>query len=91
MTLYREINFENDVCAHLGANGWLYDEGDAQNYDCPRALHTPAVLAWLQATQPQAWDEETGEQIILAVSRSDDDGDQHWVAPSLLSIDKSIL
>jgi type I restriction enzyme R subunit len=26
MSLHKEINFENDVCAHLGANGWLYEE-----------------------------------------------------------------
>lgn len=45
----------------------------------------PIVIKWGYK------DEETGEQIILAVSRGDDDGDQHWVAPSLLSIDRSIL
>lgn len=56
MSLHKEINFENDVCTHLGANGWLYAEGDAQNYDRPRALYAPDVLAWLQATQPQAWE-----------------------------------
>ena len=56
MSLHKEINFENDVCEHLGANGWLYEEGDAQHYDRPRALYTPDVLAWLQATQPQAWE-----------------------------------
>ncbi len=56
MNLHKEINFENDVCAHLGANGWLYEEGDAQHYDRPRALYTPDVLAWLQTTQPQAWE-----------------------------------
>jgi len=27
MSLHKEINFENGVCAHLGANGWLYEEG----------------------------------------------------------------
>jgi type I restriction enzyme R subunit len=56
MSLHKEINFENDVCTHLAANGWLFAEGDAQNYDRPRALYTPDVLAWLQATQPQAWE-----------------------------------
>ena len=56
MSLHKEINFENDVCTHLGANGWLYEDGDAQHYDRPRALYAPDVLAWLQATQPQAWE-----------------------------------
>ena len=56
MSLHKEINFENDVCEHLGANGWLYEEGDARSYDRPRAVYAPDVLAWLQATQPQAWE-----------------------------------
>ncbi len=29
-------------------------------------------------------DEATGEKIIIAVTRADDDGDEHWVDPSLL-------
>mgnify|MGYP001545018799 CR=1 FL=1 len=33
MTLHTEIHFENDVCDHLAAHGWLYAEGDAANYD----------------------------------------------------------
>src|SRR5512139_2873292 len=56
MSLHREIQFENDICAHLGANGWLYAEGDAQGYDSARALFPADVLAWVQATQPKAWD-----------------------------------
>ena len=56
MSLHKEINFEDDVCEHLGANGWLYEEGDARSYDRPRAVYAPDVLAWLQATQPQAWE-----------------------------------
>jgi hypothetical protein len=31
--------------------------------------------------------EETGEKVILAISRSDDDGDKHWVADGLLHAD----
>src|SRR5512139_983983 len=56
MSLHREIQFENDICAHLGANGWLYAEGDAQGYDGARALFPADVLAWVQATQPKAWE-----------------------------------
>ena len=33
MSLDKKINFENDVCAHLAANGWLHAEGDAAQYD----------------------------------------------------------
>lgn len=55
MSLHNEIEFENDICRDLAAHGWLYAEGDAQEYDTPRALFPPDVLAWVQATQPQAW------------------------------------
>ncbi len=54
--LHKEIQFENDICAHLAAHGWLYGEGDAQGYDSNRALFPADVLAWVQATQPQAWE-----------------------------------
>jgi type I restriction enzyme R subunit len=56
MSLHREINFENEVCGHLAANGWLYAEGDAAKYDRARVLFPEDVLAWVQATQPKAWD-----------------------------------
>ena len=56
MSLHKEIQFENDVCAHLAARGWLYGEGDALGYDSPRALFSADVLAWVQATQPKAWE-----------------------------------
>ena len=56
MTLHKEISFETEICAHLGAHGWLYVEGDAVGYDRARALFPADVLAWVQATQPQAWE-----------------------------------
>ena len=56
MSLHREIHFETEICAHLAAHGWLYSEGDAAGYDRARALWTADVLAWVQATQPQAWE-----------------------------------
>ena len=56
MTLHKEINFETEICERLGANGWLYVEGDAAGYDRARALFPTDVLAWVQATQPKAWD-----------------------------------
>jgi hypothetical protein len=48
MSLHKEIEFENDICNHLAANGWLYAEGDAKGYDTPRALFPADVLAWVQ-------------------------------------------
>jgi type I restriction enzyme R subunit len=56
MTLHREIHFEAEICGHLAAHGWLYAERDAANYDRMRALFPADVLAWVQATQPKAWE-----------------------------------
>jgi type I restriction enzyme R subunit len=56
MSLHKECNFETEICEHLGNHGWLYAEGDAVNYDRTRALFPADVLAWVQATQPKAWE-----------------------------------
>ena len=56
MSLHKEINFEDEICAHLAANGWLYAEGAAASYDRARALFPADVIAWVQATQSKAWD-----------------------------------
>ena len=56
MSLHKEIHLETEICEHLAANGWLYAEGDAAEYDRARALFPADVLAWVQATQPKAWD-----------------------------------
>ena len=56
MSLHKEISFETEICEYLGANGWLYAEGDAAGYDRARALFPADVLAWVQATQPNAWE-----------------------------------
>ena len=56
MSIHKEISFEVEICQHLAANGWLYAEGDAAGYDRATALFPADVLAWAQATQPQAWE-----------------------------------
>jgi type I restriction enzyme R subunit len=56
MSLHKEIELENDICAHLSAHAWLYAENDHTGYDRARALFPADVLAWVQATQPQAWE-----------------------------------
>ena len=56
MGLHTENRFELDICQHLAANGWLYTDGDAAGYDRTRALFPADVLAWVQTTQPQAWE-----------------------------------
>lgn len=56
MSLHKEIHFEDEICDHLAAHGWLYAEGDAGGYDRVRALFPLDVLAWVQETQPKAWE-----------------------------------
>jgi type I restriction enzyme R subunit len=56
VSLHKEISFESEICAHLAAHGWLYAEGDAAAYDPARALFPADVVAWVQATQPKAWE-----------------------------------
>jgi type I restriction enzyme R subunit len=56
MTIHKEISFETEICEHLANNGWLYAEGDAAKYDRARALFPADALAWVQETQPKAWE-----------------------------------
>ncbi len=56
MSLHKEIEFENDICAHLAAHGWLYADGDFTTYDRARAMFPADIAAWVQTTQPKAWE-----------------------------------
>ncbi len=56
MSIHQEISFESEICQHLAENGWLHAEGDAAGYDRKRAIYPPDVLAWVQETQPKAWE-----------------------------------
>ena len=53
--LHQEHHFETEICAHLAANGWLYEEGDAARFDRASGLFLPDLLAWIEATQPESW------------------------------------
>ena len=55
MSLHKEIQLETEVCDYLADHGWLYEGGDAAKYERDKALFSPDVLAWVQATQPEAW------------------------------------
>ena len=55
MSLHKEVSFETEVCDHLAAHGWLHAQGDTAGYDRARALYPADLVAWVQATQPQAW------------------------------------
>ncbi len=56
MSLHREVNLEAQICDRLAAAGWLHSEGDAAGYDRTRALFPADVVAWVQASQPKAWE-----------------------------------
>lgn len=56
MSLHKEISFEDEVCDYLGSHRWLYAAGDNALYDRARALFAPDLLAWVQETQPTAWE-----------------------------------
>jgi type I restriction enzyme, R subunit len=56
MSLHKEISFESEICQHLIKTGWLCAEGDAAGYDRARAIFPADMLAWVQTTQPKAWE-----------------------------------
>ena len=56
MSLHHEIAFEREICEHLGAHGWLYEEGSASAYSRELALYPPDLIAWVQEAQPEAWE-----------------------------------
>lgn len=56
MSLHKEIRFEDEICAHLAANGWLYDGAAGDRHDRTRALYVEDLVAWVQDSQPEAWD-----------------------------------
>jgi type I restriction enzyme R subunit len=56
MSLHKEVRFEDEICAHLAEHGWLHEPGSAASYDRPRALFAPDLIAWVQETQPKAWE-----------------------------------
>lgn len=56
MSLHKEISFENEICEHLGAAGWIYEDSAAARYDRERALFPEDLRDWLKATQPQVWE-----------------------------------
>ncbi|SHF71737.1 type I restriction enzyme, R subunit [Kaistia soli DSM 19436] len=56
MTLHKEISFEDEICSYLADRGWLHTPGDAVLYHRAHALFPPDLKAWIEATQPKAWE-----------------------------------
>ncbi|RLL73044.1 type I restriction endonuclease subunit R [Paenirhodobacter hankyongi] len=71
MATHREIGFEEQICADLAAQGWLYAEpgqaGDARSYDRVLALYPEDLIAWAEATQPRAWAEALARHGLPAI------------------------
>ena len=55
MADHNEVVFETEICEHLAAHGWLYSANDA-GYDRERALFPEDLFAWLEETQPAAYE-----------------------------------
>ncbi|WP_294766268.1 DEAD/DEAH box helicase family protein [uncultured Rhodoferax sp.] len=55
MALHKEIHFEEEICVHLAANGWFYEEGDSAKFDRTNGLFMPDLLAWVEETQPESF------------------------------------
>ena len=59
--LHEEYNLEDEICAHLAAHGWLYDQTPqaSKDYDRERALYAPDLVQWVKDSQPAAWEQLT--------------------------------
>lgn len=56
MSIHKEVSFEDEICAHLSGNSWIYNTGDAVDYDRARALFPSDLVGWLKDTQPKSWE-----------------------------------
>ena len=52
--IHHECELERNIVQQLEASGWMV--GESAHYDRARALYPDDVLAWLQASQPEAWE-----------------------------------
>lgn len=53
-TAHHEARLEEHIVDYLEEHGWLV--GTSPCYDRERALYPEDVIAWLRATQPEAWE-----------------------------------
>ena len=55
MSIHLEKAFEDEICQHLGSNGWIYEHPVAQDYDREKAIYAPDLIDWVQEAWPDAW------------------------------------
>lgn len=72
-------------CARFCAEVWgtIKNKVDAVESNWAAAKHgeRPIIIKWGYK------DEVTGDKVIVAITRADDDGEEYWVEPSVLSKD----
>ena len=66
MSLHSEIKFDTELCEHLAANGWMYADKGAAGFVRGLCLFPEDVLAWVQTTQPDAWNDRTRNHRVAA-------------------------
>ncbi|MEZ6127860.1 MAG: hypothetical protein R3C59_04200 [Planctomycetaceae bacterium] len=47
MSILKEIKFEDEICEHLAANEWLFEDGDSAKFVRGLALYPEDVIAWV--------------------------------------------
>jgi type I restriction enzyme R subunit len=70
MSKHKEIAFEDEVVAHLAANGWSI--GHPAGYSRELALYRPDLGDWLRETQPQEWakiEKTHGDQTLHVLAK----------------------
>jgi type I restriction enzyme R subunit len=81
--VHTERIFEDELCAHLVANGWSVRTHlkNATSYDRQRALLAEDLLAYVQETQPAEWDKfkkwHNGQSETMLVKRVAEQLDKH--------------
>lgn len=71
--IHREEYFEDEIVAHLIANGWVGGEKNPKDYSPTLALLPEDVIAWVKYAYPEEWaklvesnkDEERAKELFL--------------------------
>ena len=72
---HREVHLEEHIVSCLAGSGWVV--GDPACYDRARALYPEDVIAWLRASQSEAWErlarsngDGVGERVLGRLARA---------------------
>lgn len=83
-----EKKFQDEIIAHLVANGWLL--GSSDQYDRERALYPEDVISYVKETQAEAWEkfgklhpQDTEKALLDLVTRQLEKADPNATAKDL--------